>query len=710
MDDPTSTPKPPTSSEPDEPIPEPRPRAVTIRSVLLGLLGVVLICGFTPYNDFAVANTFAIGNFLPILLVLFMIVVVLAINLPLRHLLPRWALREGELAVVLAMLLVSCSLPSSGLMRYLPAGLVGIYTNAADNATKSDALTQADLPTWLFPATTNNAPNRFKLIDEPALTPTEIGNSLVYRYYLSRLPEGESIPWMAWVRPFAVWGVFIALVWGLMIFLCVIVRRQWAENERLAFPLATVYSALIEAPENGRSVNALFRARGFWIAAIAVFVLHGFNGLHEYVRVVPEIPRGFNLSATLRDPPFSYMTGDIKVADIYFCIVGIAFFVQTKITFSIWFFFVLMQGATMIMEGNQVSYTNAMKQDQVFGGVLVMTSVILWVGRHHWWMVIRHMFGKSRADERESRYLPYWFAGWGAMACFAGIIAWMVSIGVSFVGALGITLTLVMLFMLTARILAETGLAFVQINWVFYRIWLYPLLIPNEPIRTTPTSFFFAGWVTQIFHDFREAFSGFFITSLRVADQSAYERSRRWRTGASFIGAIVLALVVGYVVSAGATIWTEYNYASTSATPSESPLNGYGVNTSVNSNIYDRIPEYANARSEPSNMSLNIGVGAAITGLCAILRLNYAWWPLHPIGLVLLHSYAVNKIWFSLLLGWLAKIAIVRLGGASLLRSGRNVFIGLIVGEAFAASFWLVFNLIANWTGHEYHRIMLLPG
>lgn len=707
MDVPPATPTPPTS--PDE-LSEPKPRAVTLRSVLLGLIGVILICGFTPYNDFAVANTFAIGNFLPILLVLFVIVVVLAINLPLRLVAPRVALREGELAVVVAMLLVSCSLPSSGLMRYLPAGLVGVYSNAANNAGRTESIDKADLPTWLFPATTNDDPNRFKLIDEPALTPTEIGSSPVYRYYLTRLPEGEPIPWMAWVRPFAVWGLFLGLVWGLVLFLCVIVRRQWAENERLAFPLATVYSALIEAPEQGRLANALFRSRGFWIAAIAVFVLHGFNGLHEYVRAVPEIPRGFNLSATLRDPPFSYMTGEIKVADIYFCIVGIAFFVQTKITFSIWFFFVLMQGATMMLEGNQVSFTNQMKQDQTFGGMMVLAGVILWVGRHHWWLVIRHMFGQARPDEKESRYLPYWFAGWGAAACFAGIITWMVWIGVSLVGAVCITMVLTMAFMLTARILAETGLAFVQINWPMYRLWYYPLLIPDEPIRTTPTTFFVAGWITHLFHDLREAFSGFFITGLRVADQSAYERSHRWRTGVSFIGAIVLALVVGYVVSAAATVWTEYKYASTLATPSDSPLNIYGVNTSVLSTMLDRAPEYANAQKQPHNMSLNIGIGAVVTALCAILRLNLAWWPLHPIGFVLLYSYAAGKIWFSLLIGWIAKVAIVRLGGASLLRSGRNVFIGLIVGEAFAASFWLVFSLIANWTGHEYHRIMLLPG
>src|ERR1051325_3050190 len=94
-------------------------RPVNWRSVSIGLAGVVLICGLTPYNDFAVNNTYLIGTYLPVGVVLILLLLVLGLNVVLRRF-TRWAaLNSGELSVITVMMLVSCALPSSGLMRYL---------------------------------------------------------------------------------------------------------------------------------------------------------------------------------------------------------------------------------------------------------------------------------------------------------------------------------------------------------------------------------------------------------------------------------------------------------------------------------------------------------------------------------------------------------------------------------------------------------------
>ena len=89
----------------------------------LGLAGVALICGLTPYNDYALNNTFLVGNNLPIGVVMLSFLFVLVINAPLHRWLRPQTRRHvsGELAVALSMTLISCALPSSGLMRYFPA-------------------------------------------------------------------------------------------------------------------------------------------------------------------------------------------------------------------------------------------------------------------------------------------------------------------------------------------------------------------------------------------------------------------------------------------------------------------------------------------------------------------------------------------------------------------------------------------------------------
>jgi hypothetical protein len=72
-------------------------------------------------------------------------------------------------------------------------------------------------------------------------------------------------------------------------------------------------------------------------------------------------------------------------------------------------------------------------------------------------------------------------------------------------------------------------------------------------------------------------------------------------------------------------------------------------------------------------------------------------------------TWGAQQGWFSILVGWLAKSAIVRFGGATLFHRARPVFLGLIIGEAGAAAFWLVVALARLSMGLEYHAVRILP-
>src|SRR3982751_2736699 len=109
------------------PLPRSLRAPINRRSVALGLAGVVLICGLTPYNDYALNNTFLIGNNFPLGVVMLLFDFAVAVNGPLSRFFPNLKFSSGEITVAFSMTLVSCALPSSGLMRYFPPSLVSPF-------------------------------------------------------------------------------------------------------------------------------------------------------------------------------------------------------------------------------------------------------------------------------------------------------------------------------------------------------------------------------------------------------------------------------------------------------------------------------------------------------------------------------------------------------------------------------------------------------
>ncbi len=95
----------------------PELRALSRRAVLIGLLLVIFVAAITPYNDNALNNSKFIGNHFPIGIMTLMVALMLIVN-PLLQLFKRPRLAKGELIVIMTMLLIAASVPSSGLMRH----------------------------------------------------------------------------------------------------------------------------------------------------------------------------------------------------------------------------------------------------------------------------------------------------------------------------------------------------------------------------------------------------------------------------------------------------------------------------------------------------------------------------------------------------------------------------------------------------------------
>jgi hypothetical protein len=90
---------------------------MTVRAVVLGLLGAALLCAFTFFNDMVMGGTFLVGNFLPVTVFGGLVLFMMLVNPLLQRLGQGAALRGSELSVIVALVLCACYVPGRGLMH-----------------------------------------------------------------------------------------------------------------------------------------------------------------------------------------------------------------------------------------------------------------------------------------------------------------------------------------------------------------------------------------------------------------------------------------------------------------------------------------------------------------------------------------------------------------------------------------------------------------
>jgi len=98
----------------------------------------------------------------------------------------------------------------------------------------------------------------------------------------------------------------------------------------------------------------------------------------------------------------------------------------------------------------------------------------------------------------------------------------------------------------------------------------------------------------------------------------------------------------------------------------------------------------------------NVGYMAWGAGLMAFLFTmggRYYWWPLHPLGLLMANSFAIEHFWFSIMLGWMIKSCILKYGGGGTYKRLRGFFLGTVLGDLCIGAFWIIVGLIAGKTG-----------
>ena len=302
---------------------------------------------------------------------------------------PSIRLSAGELLTVYAMLVISTSIASYGMLQDLFAVVVHPYRFATEeNEWKN--LFFRHIPPWFT-------------VSQP---------DLLIGYY-----EGDSTFYErkhieAWMRPMLVWSVFTLVLLFTLHCLNTLIRRQWVSAERLAFPIIQLPVAMTRAEH-------FFRNRMLWLGFAIPAILDLMNGLHV---LYPPVPY-FHLKLTYIDKYFTEKPwnamGTTRIS-LYPFMIGLAFFLPVDLSFSCWFFFVLRQlsrvFSSYLGQSNLPGFPYF--HEQSAGSWLALCLIAVWVTRRHLGVVFRTGFSKtSPADADEPmRYRTAIFGLVGGLA------------------------------------------------------------------------------------------------------------------------------------------------------------------------------------------------------------------------------------------------------------------------------------------------------
>jgi hypothetical protein len=159
------------------------------------------------------------------------------------------------------------------------------------------------------------------------------------------------------------------------------------------------------------------------------------------------------------------------------------------------------------------------------------------------------------------------------------------------------------------------------------------------------------------------------LEGFRMGDGARLPRAALFR-------AMLIASAVGIAAAFWALISLYYHYGAGTAKVNE-------WRTSMGSVPWERLNSWTRGPQGIDAPALEAaGAGMLVVAVLAALRLRFLWWPLHPIGYAVGFSRrTIDWMWFSIFLGWAAKVLLLRLGGMRLYRRALPFFLGLILGE-----------------------------
>ncbi len=686
-------------------------RPPTWRGWVLALLSIILLCKLVPLTDYVLGGTRLTLNVLPFSSIFLTYALILGYNAALVISRGPLNLSKQDLALVFCMTMVANHIPGHGFLSFLTAEMTAPTYYATTENGWAESI-QPYIPEALIPHDPPHA-------DAPGPRPV--------KWFFMGLPDGERIPWGAWAGPFGIWAIAMLCLHGMMFAVCALFEKHWSESEMLPFPLAQVPGEMLSGLGNTQTqirdggVRSFLHDRLTWWGIGLTFALQSWNVLQNYILKWPMI----HLRNTsfgweyLTEPPFRQLNPVWFV--IYPSIIGLTYLISLEISFSLWFFYIVvlkLAVITAIYFGLGARHDNFMYNPQgdfgMFinlgtGALLGLVLVSVYRARDVLKESLKQALGLSpvHAHTQQEGMSPrtLWLL---LTISFFGSVAWLMVFNVRFQYALTGTLSCLMLTIGVARMISLGGIFYVQVQTSPIEL----TLLAAPPAVMGAQSFVpLSMWSRlAVFDYYRLAPTIPLITSMHVGRITGLKRSSLfWGIGIATLFAMLLGFFGFYSTLYHNDEAAHQSWVFTSFAQNEFKRIGSDVvavknleaKTEALGQTGTALPETevpAVARRNYASIQWLL-IGMILLFVFVALRSRLFWWP-NPIGFIVWSGQrAIALMWFSFFLGWLIKWAIIRFGGQRVYLRLRRFFVGLIVGEAIAAIVWIAVAMATDTRG-----------
>lgn len=627
-----------------------------LRPIILGAGLVVLNCFWVTnidgtYFGRSGLHLTAMSIFFNAVFCLFPIILA---NLILQRYLPKHAFSQGEILIMFVMMNVASGVAGHGFMQILSQIIAfPFWYDTPENEWSS--LIQPYMPT------------RISVRDIKALRDYYYGESSLYTLDHLRV----------WFIPIISWTAFILAFMSVMLFINLIVRRQWIEQEKLTYPIIQLPLEMID------NAKSFFRNRLMWLGFSIAAGIDLINGFSFFFPAIPNLyVKMTNIGQYLNFKPFNAL-GWTPVA-FYPFIIGLGFLIPTDLSFSFWFFYLVWKFYNVLLAalGKAGGNVYGFQKNSIYlsaGALLGVCGMALWQARRHLAEAFKSALGlKSKLDEtldetREAASYRTLFIGLlvsglflAAFCYLAGMSLWVIALFFIIYYAICTAIT---------RMRAEMGVPVHDYHNGGPDILLAdffgarPLRASNLTIMTCFWFFNRAHYSDVMPHQ---------LEGFKIADKIGSNNRK-----------LMFSIFIGTFISILATFWAILHYAHKSGMQGRLEWFGYEP--------FNRLQSWLiNPKETDYNVLGFVGSGAIIYVILMIIRNHFIWWPLHPAGFPISNSWGANVSWFPVFIGWLIKTMILRTGGLRQHLRAVPFFLGLMLGEFTVGTFWSLWGVVTG--------------